>query len=62
MTVIKAKIMDETHLELTQPISVRQGEFILISIINNEDTIWQEKGKQQFLEAYDDGDAIYDNL
>jgi len=54
--------MDETHLELTQPISVRQGEFILISIINNEDTIWQEKGEQQFLEAYDDGDAIYDNV
>lgn len=61
MNVIEARIMDETHLELTQPISSRPGEIILISIIN-DNNLWQEKGKKLFLEAYDDRDSIYDNL
>jgi len=61
MNIIKAKIMDETHLELNQPIPSRSGEIIFISIIN-DNNLWQEKGKENFLEAYDDGDSIYDNL
>ena len=62
MSIIKAKIMDETHLELTQPIPAQRGEFIIISIIDNEDILWRETGKKYFLEAYDDGDSIYDNV
>jgi hypothetical protein len=64
MKIIKAKILDSTHLELTQPISAQAGDYIVISIPDEteEDHIWREAAKQHFLEAYDDQDAIYDQL
>ena len=64
MKTIKAKILDSTHLELSQPIAAQPGEYIQISIPDDgeEDRLWQESAKKHFLEAYDDQDAIYDKL
>jgi hypothetical protein len=64
MKIITAKILDPTHLELSQPIPARSGEFIQISVPDDgeEDHLWREAAKKHFLEAYDDGDAIYDQL
>jgi len=62
MNLIKAKILDGTHLELSEPIIAEPGESILITIIDGEQTLWYEAAEKHFLEAYDDGDAIYDNL
>ena len=64
MQVIEAKILDTTHLELRQPISAQQGEYIQVSISDGreEESLWQEAAKKHFLEAYDSKDAIYDNL
>jgi hypothetical protein len=64
MKIIKAKILDSTHLELSQPISTLPGDYVVIAIPDEveEDEAWQQAAKQQFLEAYDDQDAIYDQL
>ena len=64
MKTITAKILDPTHLELSQPISTQPGEFIHISIPDEDegDHLWLEEAKKHFLEAYDDEDAIYDKL
>ncbi len=65
MRIIVAKILDPTHLELSQPISAQPGEFIQISIPDEgeEDSLWREAAKKHFLEAYDaEEDAIYDEL
>jgi len=65
MKIIIAKILDPTHLELSQPISAQAGEYIQIAIPldeGEEDHVWQEAAKKRFLEAYDDQDAIYDEL
>ena len=61
MKIITAKILDPTHLELSQPISAQPGEFIHISIPdkNEEDRLWRKEAKKHFLEAYGDEDAIY---
>ncbi|RKZ85413.1 MAG: hypothetical protein DRR19_16430 [Candidatus Parabeggiatoa sp. nov. 1] len=69
MTEITAKILDPTHLELSQPIFFRQGNMISIYIHdvveNNADeteNVWIEAGQKHFLAAYDEEDAIYDQL
>jgi len=65
MNILKARIIDETHLELNQSIiSVRKGDYIHILIIEDgtDNIIWNEISKKYFLESYDDGDSIYDNI
>jgi hypothetical protein len=64
MKIIKAKILDLTHLELSQPIDAQPGDYIVISIPEKAegDEAWREAAKKHFLEAYDDQDAIYDQL
>ncbi len=69
MTEITAKILDSTHLELSQPIFFRQGNLISIDIHdvveNNADetkNVWIEAGQKHFLAAIDEEDAIYDKL
>lgn len=64
MTFIQAIILDPTHLELSQPISAQPGREVLISISekDGEDPLWREASKEQFLKAYDEQDAIYDQL
>ena len=64
MKVITARIVDSTHLELSVPIPVQPGKLIQISIADEDedDYSWREAAKSHLLAAYDDGDAIYDEL
>lgn len=65
MRIITAKILDPTHLELSQPIAVPPGETIQISLPNESDgelALWRDAAKQRLLDAYADEDAIYDQL
>ncbi len=64
MMIVTAKILDPTHLELSQPIPAQPGAVIHISVPdeNEEDRLWQETAKKHFLDAYDDEDAIYDKI
>jgi hypothetical protein len=62
MKIIKAKILDSTHLELSQPIAAQPEDYIVTSTPeeSEEDEAWREMSRKHFLEAYDDQDAIYD--
>jgi len=64
MKVISAKIIDRTHLELSQPIPAKPGESILISIPDEgeEERLWKEAAKKHFFDAYADEDAMYNKL
>ena len=64
MKIITAKVLDATHLELVQPIHVQPGALIQISIPDDDgaERLWKEAAKKHFLEAYDEQDAIYDDL
>jgi hypothetical protein len=63
MKTIKAKIMDPTHLELSQPIPAPPGRDILITISEPgdvEEAAWRDAASQHLLQAYDEQDSIYD--
>ena len=64
MKNLSAKVIDPTHLELAEPISSTVGEHleIVISAKDTEDAEWHEAARGSFLNAYDDEDAIYDEL
>jgi hypothetical protein len=65
MRIIDAKILDATHLELSQPLDASPGDVIQISLpTKNQDEIavWREAGKKRLLNAYADEDAVYDEL
>jgi hypothetical protein len=64
MKVITAKILDATHLELSQPIVAQPGTTIEISIPDEgeDEQGWRDAARQHFLDAYDEQDAIYDDL
>jgi hypothetical protein len=65
MRTISAKILDPTHLELSQPLDGSPGEVIQISLSTEEDdemAVWREAGKRHLLDAYADEDAVYDQL
>jgi hypothetical protein len=64
MSVITAKIIDATHLELGEPISAQPGELIQLAILEegDDEPLWKAAAKKRFLDAYADEDAIYDNL
>jgi hypothetical protein len=64
MKTLKAKVLDPTHLELSQPISVSPGESIQVTIAEEGDIegLWRETARKRFLEAYDPADSIYDRL
>ena len=64
MKTISAKVLDPTHLELSQPISIPPGELIEIAVPEEgeDESLWREAAKRRFLDAYDPGDAIYDRL
>jgi hypothetical protein len=65
MRVITAKILDATHLELSQPLEAKPGDVIDISIPSDADeeiVVWREAAKKHLLSAYADEDAIYDEL
>lgn len=65
MQLISAKILDSTHLELSQPLEAPPGDIIQISVPSDGDeemSIWRDAAKQRLSNAYADGDAIYDEL
>jgi hypothetical protein len=65
MRIISAKILDPTHLELSQPLDATPGEVIQISLPNDSEdelAVWREAGKRHLLDAYADEDAAYDGL
>ena len=64
MKLIKAKVLDSTHLELSQPITPPSGELIEIVIPDDEEEeqLWRRAGRDHLPEAYDPQDAIYDKL
>ena len=64
MRIISARIIDSTHLELSEPLQAQVGEMVEISLRTDEDEVadWREAGKQHLLDAYADEDAIYDEL
>jgi hypothetical protein len=65
MRVISAKILDATHLELSQPLEASPGEVIQISLpteTDDEMAVWREAAKQHMLNAYADEDAVYDEI
>jgi hypothetical protein len=65
MRVISAKILDATHLELSQPLDASPGDVIQISLPQDTDdemALWRDAAKQHLLDAYADEDAIYDKL
>jgi hypothetical protein len=60
--VITARVLDPTHLELSQPIPAKEGDLIEISIPSDKDEqLWKAAAEQNFLLAYDPADAIYDS-
>jgi hypothetical protein len=64
MKIIMAKILDPTHLELSQPLLAPKGGLIKISIPDDgeDDLLWRGAAKKHFMEAYDAEDAIYDEI
>lgn len=65
MRIISARIIDSTHLELSEPLQAQVGEMVEISLrIGGEDEVadWRKAGKQHLLDAYADEDAVYDEL
>lgn len=65
MRIISAKILDATHLELSQPLAASPGDVIQISLLSATDdelAVWRDAAKQHLLDAYADEDAIYDEL
>jgi hypothetical protein len=63
MKTITAKVLDHTHLELSQPIPAKEGDLIEISIpVDEDDHFWKAAATQGFLSTYDPADAIYDRL
>jgi hypothetical protein len=64
MKTISAKVLDPTHLELSQPISAAPGESIQIAIAEegDDEALWREAARKRFLGAYDPVDSVYDRL
>ncbi len=62
MRLISAKIIDRTHLELSQPIGAEPGVTIEISVPEDGDEMreWHELAKRNALTAYADEDSVYD--
>jgi hypothetical protein len=65
MRTISAKILDPTHLELSEPLQAAPGETISVSIpteVDDDMAAWRDAGKRRLLDAYADEDAVYDDL
>lgn len=64
MKIIQARIVDSTHLELSEPLSARPGETIEVSLADRDedDPKWKDAAAERLLAAYDDQDAVYDQL
>ena len=64
MKTMSARVLDSKHLELVEPLSSTVGEWvqIVISETDAERADWHQAAREHFLDAFDDQDAIYDDL
>jgi hypothetical protein len=60
MKIITATVLDATHLELRQPLSVEPGKSIQLYLPEDgeDETAWRELARERFAAAYADEDAI----
>ena len=64
MVLVKAKVMDSTHLELSRPISITRGRTVFVALAESAE---QDAERQQWLEgsaaslqtAYGDSEPEY---
>ena len=64
MKVLKAKVIDPTHLELAQPVQSCSGQDVLVSIDDyNEETAehkeWMAASESTLVDAYDESEPDY---
>jgi hypothetical protein len=65
MQIISARILDSTHLELSQPIDALPGDVVQISVsapADDEGKLWREAALLHLMNSYADEDAVYDDL
>jgi hypothetical protein len=64
MKIITARLVNPTHLELSQPLAVPPGASLQIAIPDegDEEHLWRDAAQQHFLNAYGEQDALYDDL
>jgi len=64
MRTIDAKVLDTTHLELTEPVAFRPGERVQIAIADerSDERTWRQAAAEKLLASYDEQDSIYDEL
>lgn len=65
MVVLKAKVVDSTHLELSKPILVKQGVTVLVSVaepaeVDTERQDWLTASASSLHRAYGDSEPDYD--
>ncbi len=64
MVMIEAKVMDATHIELSEPIGVDQGKRIFVAVADStspdsERWQWIRAGEGGLLTAYGDAEPEY---
>ncbi len=64
MVVVKAKVLDSTHLELSQPIETPHGETVLISVATSSESEaeaqeWLTTSLESLAAAYGDAEPSY---
>lgn len=63
MKTLEARVLDSTHLELSEPLTTARGERVRIVVSEESaDTLWHQAVQQSFLDAYADQDQIYHDL
>jgi len=63
MNVVKAKVVDPTHLELADPIEGPSGRTVLVSVAEPEEDaerrVWLEASAQSLAAAYGEAEPEY---
>ncbi|MBX7258613.1 MAG: hypothetical protein K1Y02_19790 [Candidatus Hydrogenedentes bacterium] len=64
MKTVTARVLDATHLELSQPIAMQQGQTILISVVESacndpERQQWLAFSSENLSDAYSDSEPEY---
>ena len=64
MIILKARVVDSTHLELSQPIDASEGHSVLVSIAESDETDtereeWVAASETGLQKAYGDSEPDY---
>ncbi len=64
MVLVQAKILDPTHLELTEPIAAGHGGYVFVVVTESTDPDaerrqWLEKSSESLQDAYGDSEPEY---